>query len=218
MNNTYYVYAYLRDNGTPYYIGKGSGERAWVKSINDAISPPVDKSKIIMVENNLTEVGSLAIERQLIRWYGRIDIGAGILRNKTDGGDGASGMKKSFKKKKALAEKKKLLRLTNPIVCPHCGYNGISSFNMKKYHFDNCEIVAGTRYRKCDNRKSSEGKVKEWIFLSPTNEQITVTSLRKFCRENGLNNGSMSEVATGNRISHKGWRCASKILYDDTCL
>ena len=23
---------------------------------------------------------------------------------------------------------------------------------------------------------------------------------------------------TGNRISHKGWRIVSKILYDDTCL
>jgi hypothetical protein len=64
----------------------------------------------------------------------------------------------------------------------------------------------------------ASGKAKEWVFLSPTNEQITVTSLRKFCRENGLNNGCMSEVATGNRISHKGWRIVSKILYDDTCL
>lgn len=214
----YYVYAYLRDNGTPWYIGKGSGNRAWVKSANDSVSPPVDKFKIIIVEKNLTEIGSLAIERQLIRWYGRIDNGTGILRNKTDGGDGASGMKKSAEKKIALAERKNLLRITNPIICPHCGYKGINSFNMKNYHFDNCEVVAGPRYRKCDNRKPAIGKAKEWVFLSPTNKQVIVTSLRKFCRENGLNNGSMSEVATGNRISHKGWKLVSKILYDDTCL
>lgn len=102
--NIYYVYAYLRKDGTPYYIGKGQGNRAYAKNHR---SFPKDLSRIVFLERNLTEIGALALERRYIAWYGRKDQKTGCLINLTDGGESNSGwiMPKEVKQKISQTKK-----------------------------------------------------------------------------------------------------------------
>lgn len=83
----YYVYEYLREDGTPYYIGKGTGKR-WQEKHTVNVPP---KDRVRFVADRLTEQEAWDLEIALIAKYGRKDLGTGILRNLTNGGDGASG-------------------------------------------------------------------------------------------------------------------------------
>jgi hypothetical protein len=88
MSENYYVYAYLREDGTPYYIGKGKDGRITAKH---NVSVPKDESRRKVLRENLSETAAHELEIELIAHYGRKDLGTGILRNMTDGGEGTSG-------------------------------------------------------------------------------------------------------------------------------
>lgn len=84
------MYAFCREDNTFYYIGKGTPRRPYSKRPK-GIKPPPDKNRILILHSDLDEETAFEYERKLILFYGRKDIGTGILRNMTDGGDGVAG-------------------------------------------------------------------------------------------------------------------------------
>jgi NUMOD3 motif len=88
----FYAYLWLRKDGTPYYVGKGSGNRAY-SSKRHKIPCPKDRSRIIVFPM-LSEAEAFECEKTLIKLFGRKDRESdGMLRNLTDGGEGCAGVK-----------------------------------------------------------------------------------------------------------------------------
>ena len=73
--NEFYVYAWLKKTGEPYYIGKGKNQRAWRKG----------SGKVQIIASNLTEPEAFAFEALLIKKLGRKDLNEGPLHNRNDG-------------------------------------------------------------------------------------------------------------------------------------
>ena len=95
MKNTYYTYAWLREDMSPYYVGKGIGNRAYRahKRGDSYISAP-PRNRVIFLKKNLTEFDAYKHENYIIFILGLKSEG-GILINMSYGGEGSSGRKPS---------------------------------------------------------------------------------------------------------------------------
>jgi hypothetical protein len=80
----YYVYHYLNEDGTPYYVGKGKADRAFKRKKKDCPKPE-NKNLIKIIAENLSEIEAFELERNEIRKH------KSTLLNKTSGGQGISG-------------------------------------------------------------------------------------------------------------------------------
>jgi len=84
----FYVYLWLRENGAPYYVGKGTGRRGFT-SVRHSVHRPKSRANILVQEYE-TETEAFDAEKFFIDFYGRMDSGTGCLYNHADGGLGGS--------------------------------------------------------------------------------------------------------------------------------
>ena len=85
----YYTYSYIDIDGIPYYIGMGTGQRAW-RHCNSYDVPVPCEDCVLILRDNLTQEQAWEHERWLIAFYGR-QCDGGILLNKARGGKGWGG-------------------------------------------------------------------------------------------------------------------------------
>ena len=115
MEKNFYTYAYLRKGDrTPYYIGKGRGKRAYDRHTH-RVKVPDDRDRIIFLKENVSEKEAWDYEREMIQFYGRKDLGTGILRNLSDGGEGPANPSPESRKKNSERNKKAYADGTNPL-------------------------------------------------------------------------------------------------------
>jgi len=176
----FYVYAYLRNKdsktakaGTPYYIGKGTGNRAWKHCGNDSTHPPTDSKYIVILESNLTNIGAFALERRMIKWYGRISNGTGILRNKTDGGEGTAGYKQSADHiKKRCKPRGKTLKVALTLTCACCAKEFV-----KEYGQNSKFLLDPQKY--CSYDCSNKSRPKRLSKCANCGKEIRFTNLTR---------------------------------------
>ena len=198
--NEYYTYAYLREDGTPYYIGKGKKDRLYAnhyRAKRNCIAVPKDRDRIIYLKRNLTEQDAFRHEIYMIAILGRKDIGTGILRNRTDGGDGVSGAVRSDATRKKISEETKGKKLSEEtkrkIGDAHRGHKYWLGKKLTEEHKKNCAKAKYGNDWNCRNFK----------ITYEDGREVIVSGLRKFCRDNNYSDGCLTDVSKGRRKKHK---------------
>ena len=127
----FYTYLWLREDGTPYYVGKGSGYRAY-NPAGHRVRKPSEEERIV-TQNHTSEEDALFAEVFLIGMYGRIDIGTGCLANLTDGGENPPS-KVGFRHSKETCRKMRLSHIGKPSGMLGKKQTETQKLAMKKVH------------------------------------------------------------------------------------
>ena len=214
----FYTYAYLRKDGTPYYIGKGTKNRAY-RDHGRPCKIPNDRKRIIILKNNLFEDEAFRHEIYMISVFGRKDLGTGILTNRSSGGgNAAEGRVVSEETKRKISNKLK------GNIIPKEVREKISKAGLGRIVTEETRKKIGIKNK---NRKREEWEIERLKFLrlgEKTSEEtkkklsiagkrkakphkitfkdgskIIVNNIRDWCKENKYSSGGIYDVKHGRK-------------------
>jgi CRISPR/Cas system CSM-associated protein Csm2 small subunit len=228
---TFTLYAFIDENGMPFYIGITSRfigrRRAHLREINGMNPlPKYHKARKVIAtgktfEQIMTPLEDMIpedkIEQREIDKIKELRDGGTKLYNLTNGGDGAiatiPGISDKLRAvhlgKKRSEDTKKRMSLAR------------KGIKFSAEHKKNLSVARKKRVTKIETRlkmsASSIGKIntKSFKLTSPDGiEHITTNGLSAFCREHGLTSANIIKVCNGQRDNHKGWR-AVRLLNEE---
>jgi hypothetical protein len=178
--NGFYVYAYLRSQsspsgeiGTPYYIGKGKDDRAFVRC-GHKVSPPTNRDAIRFLSTTMSEIDAHQLEVLLIHLYGRLDLGTGCLRNRTAGGEGYSNPSPEARKNMSL------LRRGKPLNLSSTGRQHIQTALNRRWSDPDYRREYGLRSRSKCRQLTEESKQKISLALTTPNPSKAALRARAY--------------------------------------
>ena len=220
----FYVYAYLRSKDSergvkysPYYIGKGCGYRCLSRKRRTAPTPK-DRAFIVFIQEGLEEEEAFALERYCIAMYGRVNDGTGILHNRCDGGEGASGMIVPPERRVQMAAVAKEARQRegrwkgegNPKFGGDAVRGELNPMWGRRHSEGTRQKIAErakqysqTPKGKAMNRLNAQRYLYE--LVDPDGEVYVTDNLFDFAKQYDLTNSSLNKVAHGKQGAHKGW-------------
>jgi hypothetical protein len=202
--NRFYTYAYLREDRTPYYIGKGTRYRLFQNN-GKPCPVPKDKNRIIFLKQNLIEEEAFKHETYMISVFGR-KIDGGILLNKTFGGEGASGRVVKDATRVILKEKCSGWKHT-PEAIEKIRQSSLSRIYSPKNEETKRKIsntLKGRKLSKTSVDKRTKTVCKNtYVIISPDGFEYNTNNLKEFQRQNKL--WHLYDVVSGKSKQDKGW-------------
>lgn len=170
----FYVYMYVHEDGTPWYVGKGCKYRTRHYNTRQKKEFPAPKEDrfIKLVQTDMSEKAAYELEVELIAKYKR-QCDGGTLVNKCLGGPGAKGFKHDPNRPSPMKGKK---------------HTPEAKAKMAKAKQGN-QCRAGTV---------------TYIITDEEGNHTAVTNLAAYCREHNLNRKALANVLCGRAKSHKG--------------
>lgn len=197
----YYTYAYLRKKDrTPYYIGKGQKRRMYAEHWRGNGSfTPKDKDRIIILKYFIDEIDSYNHEMYMIAVLGRKDLGTGVLHNKTNGGEGASGAIRS------LEFKENLRRINKNKILSKEHKEKLREANIGKNNPNYGKSTSKeTKEKMRESRRGEKHPKSNWWKLTFSNKNsLVLCGLSIWASENEYNVGNIYSVYKGTRKRHK---------------